>query len=96
VADFFGLPVKVEEFVGEWLALPQEARWRLGCSGVLGQSTVTGARTWQRQSKFRMSSDLSTQDDFDSLLPGNQAKAPCRPGAELRWRFAELGPAPSS
>jgi type VI secretion system protein ImpH len=70
VADFFGLPVKVEEFVGEWLALPQEARWRLGCSGVLGQSTVTGARTWQRQSKFRIVFGPLDQDDFDSLLPG--------------------------
>jgi type VI secretion system protein ImpH len=73
VGAFFGLPVKVEEFVGEWLALPEEARWRLGRSsraGVLGQSTVAGARTWQRQSKFRIVFDALAEDEFRSLLPG--------------------------
>jgi len=70
VADFFGLPVKVEEFVGEWLALPEEARWRLGGAGVLGQSTVAGARTWQRQSKFRIVFGPLNENDFHSLLPG--------------------------
>ena len=67
---FFGLPVKVEEFVGEWLTLPEEARWRLGRAGVLGQSTVAGARTWQRQSRFRIVFGPLNEDDFHSLLPG--------------------------
>jgi type VI secretion system protein ImpH len=73
VGAFFGLPVNVEEFVGEWLALPAEARWRLGHSsqaGVLGQSTVAGARTWQRQSKFRIVFGPLGENDFHSLLPG--------------------------
>jgi type VI secretion system protein ImpH len=70
VGAFFGLPVQVEEFVGEWLALPEEARWRLGRGAVLGQSTVAGARTWQRQSKFRIVFGPLNQDDFHSLLPG--------------------------
>ena len=73
VGDFFGLPVNVEEFMGEWLTLPEDARWRLGRSiraGVLGQSTVAGARTWQRQSKFRVVFGPLNEDDFHSLLPG--------------------------
>ncbi|MGB8298016.1 MAG: type VI secretion system baseplate subunit TssG [Polyangia bacterium] len=73
VGAFFGLPVKIEEFVGEWLALPEEARWRLGRSswaGVLGQTTVAGARTWQRQSKFRIVFSPLGEIDFHSLLPG--------------------------
>jgi type VI secretion system protein ImpH len=70
VGAFFGLPVQIEEFVGEWLALPEEARWRLGRGAVLGQSTVAGARTWQRQSKFRIVFGPLNQDDFHSLLPG--------------------------
>ena len=73
VETFFGLPVKVEEFAGEWLKLPEEARWRLGRSaraGVLGQTTVAGARTWQRQSKFRLVFGPLNEDDFHSLLPG--------------------------
>jgi len=70
---FFNLPVRVEEFAGEWLPLPQEARWRLGRSsqaGVLGQNTVAGARTWQRQSKFRVVFGPLGENDFQSLLPG--------------------------
>jgi len=73
VGAFFGLPVKVEEFMGEWLTLPAEARWRLGRStmaGALGQTTVAGARTWQRQSKFRIVFGPLNEDDFHSLLPG--------------------------
>ena len=73
VGAFFGLPVKVEEFVGEWLTLPEETRWRLGRScraGLLGQGTVAGARTWQRQSKFRIVFGPLHEDDFHSLLPG--------------------------
>jgi type VI secretion system protein ImpH len=73
VGAFFGLPVKVEEFAGEWLTLPEDARWRLGRSsraGVLGQTTVAGARTWQRQSKFRIVFGPLHEDDFHSLLPG--------------------------
>jgi type VI secretion system protein ImpH len=82
VGAFFGLPVKVEEFVGEWLVLPKEARWRLGRSsraGVLGQTTVAGARTWQRQSKFRIEFSPLGEIDFHSLLPG---------GARLRQLVA--------
>jgi type VI secretion system protein ImpH len=70
VGAFFGLPVKTEEFVGEWLTLPEQARWRLGRAGVLGQSTVAGARTWQRQSKFRIVFGPLNERDFHSLLPG--------------------------
>ncbi|MGC9983793.1 MAG: type VI secretion system baseplate subunit TssG [Polyangia bacterium] len=70
---FFVLPVTVEEFVGEWLTLPEKTRWRLGRSlpsGILGQSTVAGARTWQRQGKFRIVFGPLHEDDFHSLLPG--------------------------
>jgi type VI secretion system protein ImpH len=73
VGAFFGLPVRIEEFAGEWLKLPEEARWRLGRSaraGALGQTTVAGARTWQRQSKFRLVFGPLNEDDFHSLLPG--------------------------
>ena len=73
VVAFFGLPVAIEELAGEWLKLPEEARWRLGRSasaGALGQTTVAGARTWQRQSKFRLVFGPLNEDDFHSLLPG--------------------------
>jgi type VI secretion system protein ImpH len=78
VGAFFGLPVRIEEFAGEWLRLPEEARWRLGRSagaGALGQTTVAGARTWQRQSKFRIVFSSLSEDDFHSLLPGRSRLA---------------------
>jgi type VI secretion system protein ImpH len=79
LGSYFGLPVKVEEFVGEWLALPEQARWRLGRAGLLGQSTVAGTRTWQRQSKFRIVFGPLDDGEFHSLLPG---------GARLRQLVA--------
>ena len=71
--EFFHLPVKIEEFVGEWLPLPIDARWRIGRTskcGALGFSTIVGARTWQCQSKFRIVFGPLDDDDFESLLPG--------------------------
>ena len=57
VRDFFGVQVQVEEFVGEWLRLPDESRLRLGTSlqtGTLGMTAAIGERCWQSQQKFRL------------------------------------------
>lgn len=66
----FGLPATVEPFVGEWLTLSPHDRWHLGQTRALGQGTVLGARTWQRQSKFRVAFAALDEKSLDSLLPG--------------------------
>jgi len=74
LAHYFGHPVRVEEFVGEWLSLPDSARWRLGVSeevSSLGRTSVLGARTWRCDHKFRVVVGPLASDEFRSLLPGN-------------------------
>ena len=76
VGDFFGVPAFVESFVGEWIDLPPDRRWRLGADngpGRLGISTMLGARTWTRQQKFRLVLGPLGRAKFQSLLPGGTA-----------------------
>lgn len=73
--DYFGHPVEIEEFVGEWLDLPEESQWRLGWSAevsTLRFSTVLGRRVWRCDHKFRLVLGPLDSDDFRSFLPGNE------------------------
>jgi type VI secretion system protein ImpH len=72
--DYFGYPTRIEEFVGDWLELPEESRWRLGWSAEvskLSNSTILGKRVWRCDHKFRVVLGPLESDDFKSLLPGN-------------------------
>ena len=72
VQDFFALPARVEETVGEWLALPLEGRCRLGESattGTLGQTVVIGSEVWSRQHKFRLVLGPLGYPDYLRFLP---------------------------
>lgn len=76
LADFFRLPVRIEEFVGHWLALPPESQWRLGVApetGSLGLTTLIGGRTWDRQCKFRVWIGPLVLADYRRLLPGGES-----------------------
>lgn len=56
--DCLKLPVTVQQFQGEWLALPSDDQTSLAQSlnggGRLGVSAILGARVWSVQSKFRL------------------------------------------
>lgn len=57
--DYFGVPVGVSQFEGEWIELDKENRSSLGSSGKnneLGLSTVVGTRIWEQQARFRIPS----------------------------------------
>lgn len=74
VRDFFGVRVEVQEFVGEWLVLPEESRLLLGSSlqtGILGMNAAIGARSWQSQQKFRLVFGPLNYAEFAHFLPGN-------------------------
>jgi type VI secretion system protein ImpH len=77
VADYFGLPTQVQEFVGDWLNLSRDNRWHLGMpdSSILGRTTIVGARVWSRSDRFRIALGPLTQSEFDSLLPGSEGMA---------------------
>jgi type VI secretion system protein ImpH len=78
-----GVKAEIEEFVGEWVSLPPEARWKLGNSsqpGLLGMSATLGGRAWMVQHKFRVV--------LGPLPPGAQREY--LPGSEKLVRTAKL------
>ena len=79
---FFRMPVRLEQYVGDWLAIPARSQWRLGespSSGALGLTTILGERVWECQHKFRLTFGPLSLADYQRMLPG---------GASLRQLIA--------
>jgi type VI secretion system protein ImpH len=75
LADYFGLPVTIEQFIGEWLAIQASDLTRLGDSpltGRLGVSVVVGSQVWSCQHKFRIRFGPLSLAEYVSLLPDGQ------------------------
>lgn len=94
LTEALGVPAKVEEFVGEWVSLPPEARWRLGHSkqsGFLGLSATLGGRAWMVQHKFRVVLGPLEPGAQHTYLPGGADLGRITQlvgsyvGDELRW-----------
>lgn len=69
---YFQLPVRIREFMGEWLPIPAEARFRLGFSrdvSALGRTAVLGTRSFSRSQKFRVVLGPLSERDFTRFLP---------------------------
>jgi len=81
VSDFFGVPARVEEFVGEWIDLPPGSAWSLGGvprrsaprMGLLGRSALLGSRVFSVQHKFRLTLGPLTRAMFRRLAPGGES-----------------------
>lgn len=72
VADFFGIPARIEEFVGEWILLPEAGRCRLGLTpetGTLGETAVIGMHVWSTRHRFRIVLGPLGLADFLRFLP---------------------------
>jgi type VI secretion system protein ImpH len=94
LADFFGLPFAVRQFVGEWLALAHADRLRLGDaeeSATLGRNAVLGGAVFSCQHSFEIVCGPLEFEDFMRLLPGRPSLAKLRDlvrnylGDELKW-----------
>ena len=71
--SFFQVPLRIQEFVGEWLKIPKDSLCILGInSGSLGMTTVLGGLSWQRQYKFRLIVGPMDLPDYEKLLPGQE------------------------
>jgi type VI secretion system protein ImpH len=73
---WLGAPVHCEELVGEWLELARDDdRWVLGKTKHAFDGLMLGARSWERQSRFRLY--VGPVDDrlFDALLPPREGQA---------------------
>lgn len=94
IGDFFQMPARIECFVGDWLDLPIDCRWKLGkpgAIGILGVSSTLGAHAWSRQQKFRVVLGPLDSNQFQTMLPGGDSLKRLRDlvrnyiGHELRW-----------
>lgn len=72
LADWFGLPVRVEQFRGQWLKLDPSSCSRLGggrSNNQLGTDLVAGERVYDCQSKFRIRIGPLSYAQFLEFLP---------------------------
>ena len=77
LGDYFGdLPVRVEQFVGQWLQLDPEGLTSLrlhGGNNRLGVDAIIGSRVWHTQSRFRVLLGPMTYARFCAFLPPGHA-----------------------
>jgi type VI secretion system protein ImpH len=72
LGDYFRLPVRVEQFRGQWLRLDPASQSRLGdgdCNNQPGINLVAGERVWNVESKFRVSLGPLRYPQFLEFLP---------------------------
>ncbi len=69
VADYFMLPVEVQQFRGSWLAIPEDRQTRLGELGTLGMDAVAGDSVWDVTARFRIRLGPLNYEQFEGLLP---------------------------
>jgi type VI secretion system protein ImpH len=74
LADYFDLPARLREFVGEWVKAPPESFCRLGQEATaLGQGAFIGGSFWQSRHKFEIVLGPLSLARFETFLPGGQA-----------------------
>jgi type VI secretion system protein ImpH len=78
--DYFGLPVQVLQFQGQWLQLDPESQSRLGAEAgntELGVNVVAGERVWDVRNKIRIRLGPLDYERFLSFCP-DQSPVPHR------------------
>lgn len=78
LTDYFGLPVEVRQFVGEWMDVPRELCCRVGRdpeSASLGLTAALGAMSFQCQHKFEIAIGPLALASFADFLPGSRGLA---------------------
>lgn len=74
LSAYFDVPVQVEQFSGQWLALPEESLCVLGQrNAALGQDAIAGRRMWTCQLAVRLRIGPISQADMRRLLPTGEA-----------------------
>jgi type VI secretion system protein ImpH len=77
--QYFGVPIRLEPHVGQWLPLQQEDRTRLlpptapQRRAALGVNTVAGTKLWDRQYRFRLHFGPLSYAQYERFLPGQRS-----------------------
>jgi type VI secretion system protein ImpH len=73
LTEYFGLPITVHQFQGQWLMLEEAQQSTLGgdpdARSYLGRSVVAGSRVWELGSKIRIRLGPLGYGDFRAFLP---------------------------
>ncbi len=75
LTDFFRVPVKCQQFCGQWLSRDEPEWTRIGGSGqnrTLGRNAMLGRRVWDQNNKFRVFVGPMPRETFDRFLPGGE------------------------
>ncbi len=79
LADYFLVPVRVQQFQGQWLQLEDSDQSRLGSNepmAMLGTGAIVGPRVWNVQGKFRVRLGPLSYEQFCAFFPDrNPTKA---------------------
>ena len=82
LADYFEVPVEIEQFAGGWYRLDPETQCRLSESssesGELGFGAVVGDEVWNQQSRVRIVLGPLTLERYADFLPDGQSWEPLR------------------
>jgi type VI secretion system protein ImpH len=82
LAEYFDVPVEIEQFVGAWRMLEETDQCRLResipYSDQLGFGAVIGEEVWDRQSRVRIRLGPLTAPQYRSFLPNGNAWEPLR------------------
>jgi type VI secretion system protein ImpH len=71
LAEYFDVPVRVEQFVGKWYDVPPDQVTLLGnFNATLGATALAGARVWQRDMRARLVIGPLKMADYEALMPG--------------------------
>jgi type VI secretion system protein ImpH len=94
IADFFKLPVEIEQFFPDWVSLPPQSLCMLGesrATGELGSTATIGEKFHVYHHKFRIRIGPMSYADFLRLLPGGRSLSRLVPfvrnyiGDEFSW-----------
>nr|WP_081983922.1 type VI secretion system baseplate subunit TssG [Massilia sp. JS1662] len=76
LGEYFGVPVRVEEFVGAWDPIPARIRSTLGVTDpTLGHGAALGGRTWRNDLRIRLYIGPLDEAQAQAFLPHGRAHA---------------------
>ncbi|QJE00689.1 type VI secretion system baseplate subunit TssG [Massilia forsythiae] len=84
LGDYFGVPVRLEEFVGAWDPLPAQRRSTLGVTDpVLGFGAALGSRIWRNDVRVRLHIGPLDEEAAQAFLPRGRSHAALTEMVEL-------------
>jgi type VI secretion system protein ImpH len=76
LGEYFGVPVRLEEFVGVWDPIPEKIRSTLGVTDpTLGFGAALGTRAWRNDLRVRLHIGPLDEEQAEAFLPHGRSHA---------------------